>query len=193
VKNGRKLGKDEKLLWGKVARTVRPYTGKAEDFDFELELDNDEQNSTATGGLMAGNSAQIPRLVIEAVELELKTEQRKTRQFHPLERPIHKKLAKGRLPIDAKIDLHGMVQSQAHDALYGFLCRTYAQGFRHVLIVTGKGRSMGSEGALKRVVPIWFGKPEFRMMISSYHEAAINHGGAGALYVRLARQKGEPL
>lgn len=191
MKNGRKLAKEEKVLWGKVARTVRSYTPEAEIFDFEREMDGEEQTSTAKGGLMAGNSIGISKMVIEAVEQELKVEERKTKQFHPLERPVQKKLAKGRLPIDAKIDLHGMVQSEAHDALYSFLCRAHRQGHRHVLIVTGKGRSLGSEGALKRVVPLWFSKPEFRMMISSYHEAAINHGGAGALYLRLAKLRGE--
>lgn len=193
MKNGRKLAKEERVLWGKVARTVRPYSANPEAFDFELELDrhDDGENSTAKGGLMAGSNGAVSNLVIEAVEQELKAEERKAKQFHPLEKPVHKKLSKGRLPIDAKIDLHGMIQSEAHDALYGFLCRSHRQGLRHVLIVTGKGRSMGSEGALKRAVPMWFSKPEFRMLISSYHEAAINHGGAGALYLRLARLRGE--
>jgi DNA-nicking Smr family endonuclease len=46
---------------------------------------------------------------------------------------------------------------------------------------------MGSEGALRRAVPLWFSKPEFRFLISSYEWAARHHGGDGALYVRLAR------
>jgi DNA-nicking Smr family endonuclease len=56
-----------------------------------------------------------------------------------------------------------------------------------VLIITGKGSSMGSEGALKRAVPLWFSKPEFRYLISSHEVAAQHHGGEGALYVRLSR------
>ena len=47
---------------------------------------------------------------------------------------------------------------------------------------------MGSEGALKRAVPLWFSKPEFRYLISSHETAAQRHGGEGALYVRLSRQ-----
>lgn len=193
MKTGRKLAKEEKLLWGKVARTVRPYSSNPEAFDFELELELQDasETSTAKGGLMAGGNGVIPSLVLNAAEQELKVEERKAKHFHPLEKPVHKKIAKGRLPIDAKIDLHGMVQSEAHDALYGFLCRSHRQGLRHVLIVTGKGRSMGSEGVLKRAVPLWFSKPEFRMLISSYHDAAINHGGDGALYLRLSRLRGE--
>ncbi|MGG2478371.1 Smr/MutS family protein, partial [Rhizobium sp. BR5] len=40
-------------------------------------------------------------------------------------------------------------------------------------------------------VPMWFSKPEYRHLISSYEDASANHGGDGALYVRLARRKGE--
>ena len=49
---------------------------------------------------------------------------------------------------------------------------------------------MGSEGALKRAVPMWFGQPEFRHLISSWEFSAQNHGGDGALYVRLSRRRG---
>ncbi|MBW8318206.1 MAG: Smr/MutS family protein, partial [Rhizobium sp.] len=62
---------------------------------------------------------------------------------------------------------------------------------RHVLVITGKGSSLGSDGALKRAVPLWFSKAEFRFLISSYEPAARQHGGEGALYVRLSRGAGE--
>jgi DNA-nicking Smr family endonuclease len=113
-------------------------------------------------------------------------------QHHPLERPVKKKLAKGRLQLEARIDLHGLFQAEAHAMLYGFIIRAHERGLRHVLVITGKGSSMGSEGALKRAVPMWFSKPEFRHLISSYETSAPNHGGEGALYVRLARSKAEP-
>jgi DNA-nicking Smr family endonuclease len=110
---------------------------------------------------------------------------------HPLERPVKRKIAKGKLALEARIDLHGMVQSEAHSFLLDFLIRAHERGMRHVLVITGKGSSMGSEGALKRAVPLWFSKPEFRFLISSYEPAAQHHGGEGALYIRLARRSGE--
>jgi DNA-nicking Smr family endonuclease len=39
---------------------------------------------------------------------------------------------------------------------------------------------------------MWFSKPEFRHLISSYETSAPNHGGEGALYVRLAKSKADP-
>jgi DNA-nicking Smr family endonuclease len=97
------------------------------------------------------------------------------------------------LELEARIDLHGMFQSEAHSLLHGFIQRAHARGLRHVLVITGKGASMGSDGALKRAVPMWFSKPEFRDMISSYETSAQNHGGEGALYVRLARSRSDPI
>ncbi|MFY8101711.1 MAG: Smr/MutS family protein, partial [Allorhizobium sp.] len=89
---------------------------------------------------------------------------------------------------EARIDLHGLIQSEAHGMLLDFLIRAHERGLRHVLVITGKGSSLGSEGALKRAVPLWFAMPEFRFLISSYEPAARHHGGDGALYVRLSRR-----
>jgi DNA-nicking Smr family endonuclease len=117
-------------------------------------------------------------------------EDRKPQQHahHPLEKPVKRKLSRGHLALEARIDLHGLIQSEAHGMLLDFLIRAHERGLRHVLIITGKGSSLGSEGALKRAVPLWFSLPEFRFLISSYEPAARQHGGEGALYVRLSRR-----
>jgi DNA-nicking Smr family endonuclease len=104
---------------------------------------------------------------------------------------VKRKIAKGRLALEARIDLHGLYQDEAHDMLLDFLVRAHMRGLRHVLVITGKGSSMGSEGALKRAAPLWFSKPDFRYLISSYEPAAQHHGGDGALYIRLARRPGD--
>jgi DNA-nicking Smr family endonuclease len=70
--------------------------------------------------------------------------------------PVKRKIAKGRLALEARIDLHGMIQSEAHVLLLDFLIRAYERGMRHVLVITGKGSSLCSDGALKRAVPMWF-------------------------------------
>ena len=83
-----------------------------------------------------------------------------------------------------------MFQDEAYALLLSFLHRAHARGHRHILVITGKGASLGSDGVLKRTVPLWFSLPEFRPLISSYETAARQHGGEGALYVRLARSRG---
>jgi DNA-nicking Smr family endonuclease len=117
--------------------------------------------------------------------------------------PRHaRKLRRGHLEIEGRIDLHGMRQSEAHAALSRFLISSAAQGKRWVLVITGKGtpagRSNESEwhrpfdepqrGVLKRNVPHWLAEPDLRSIVVSYTEAAVEHGGSGALYVHLRRQ-----
>ena len=180
----RKLSTDERILWGKVARSTRPMPGKHDDL---TELDAFLTEAEAESGRAASPKSSSESLVA-AMPPAPKS---RSGLHHPLERPVKRKIAKGRLPLEARIDLHGLVQSEAHILLLEFLIRAHERGMRHVLVITGKGSSLGSEGALKRAVPMWFSKPEFRYFISSYETAAQHHGGEGALYIRLSRRHGE--
>ncbi|KQQ49057.1 DNA mismatch repair protein MutS [Rhizobium sp. Leaf311] len=189
MKGGRKLGKDERILWGKVARTTRLVSGRVEDLlEFEaLEAEAQpvaEQKTVKT-------IPPFPQMIVETVPQLTATEADRKRIHSPMEKPVKRKLTRGRLSLEARIDLHGMFQSEAHAVLLDFLVRAHERGLRHVLVITGKGRSLGSDGALKRAVPMWFSKPEYRYLISSYEDASMNHGGDGALYVRLARRRGD--
>ncbi|MGH6674033.1 MAG: Smr/MutS family protein [Xanthobacteraceae bacterium] len=114
----------------------------------------------------------------------------------PLGRRLKQRVARGREPIEARIDLHGMTQSEAHAALLDFLRRARADGARIALVVTGKGVGRGGDsasgierGVLKRQVPNWFSLPEFRSLIVGFESAHVGHGGQGALYVRLRRPR----
>jgi DNA-nicking Smr family endonuclease len=181
----RKLSPEERILWGKVATSTRALPGRLEEAR-ELEAE--------VAAMLAAEDAAMrkpapPDETSSTAPVPAHKQQRPAGSHQPLEKPVHRKLAKGRLPIEARLDLHGLYQSEAHDLLLDFLFRAHDRGLRHVLIITGKGSSMGSEGALRRAVPLWFSKPEFRFLISSYEWAARHHGGEGALYVRLSRPR----
>jgi DNA-nicking Smr family endonuclease len=109
----------------------------------------------------------------------------------PLARREKQHLARGRTAIDARIDLHGMTQAQAHGALAHFLRRAQHDGAKFVLVVTGKGaRSADQErGVLRRQVPHWLRLPDLREVVLGFEEAHVAHGGEGALYVRLRRMR----
>ncbi|MDD1500129.1 Smr/MutS family protein [Agrobacterium sp. CNPSo 3708] len=189
MKGGRKLGKEERVLWGKVARTARPISGRMEEL---LTLEDVEGEPVALPPVPAAKPIPpFPQMIVEPVPDLSAPTAKKDRVHHPLEKPVKRKLTRGRVALEARIDLHGMFQSEAHAVLLDFLVRAHERGLRHVLVITGKGRSMGSDGALKRAVPMWFSKPEYRHLISSYEDASMNHGGDGALYVRLSRRRGD--
>jgi DNA-nicking Smr family endonuclease len=110
-----------------------------------------------------------------------------------LDRRQKQRLVRGTETIDARIDLHGKTQGEAHVALLGFLRRAQAQGARYVLVITGKGRaaglSSGEHGILKRQVPMWLRLPEFRPHVLAVEDAHAAHGGEGALYVRVRKAR----
>jgi len=115
----------------------------------------------------------------------------------PLDRRLKQRVARGREPIEARLDLHGMTVTQAHAALLRFLRDAQSDGAKTVLVVTGKGslaRSRSGEhdggrerGVLRRQVPMWLALPEFRPLVVGFDDAHAGHGGEGALYVRLRR------
>ena len=75
---------------------------------------------------------------------------------------------------------------RARTALSGFLRRASEDGWRAVLVVTGKG-SRG-DGILRRMTPEWLADPALRDIVAGVSEAHRTHGGGGALYVALKRR-----
>jgi DNA-nicking Smr family endonuclease len=182
VKRGpRGLSEEDRILWHRVARTVKPMPG--------VELPADPAPPEASPQALSEGAVVPPA----------KAENEPFKPFLPpyvppisaaspraeLDRPTHGKIAKGHLSIDARIDLHGMTQVEAHGTLLSFLHRAHAAGSRHVLVITGKGK--GGDGILRRAVPEWLSTAPFRGIVGAHASAARQHGGEGALYVRLRR------
>ncbi len=100
---------------------------------------------------------------------------------------LHRRLARGREALAARVDLHGLTQDAARAALTGFVRRSVDDGWRAVLVITGKGVS--GDGVLRRRVPEWLAAAPIREHIAGVSEAHRRHGGEGALYVALKRKR----
>lgn len=103
-----------------------------------------------------------------------------------------RRLVRGSVAIDERLDLHGMTQDAAHSALRHFLVTARMRGARIVLVITGKGRGgpaaeVHERGVLRRSVPHWLADASLRSIVVGFEEAHLAHGGAGAIYVRLRR------
>lgn len=98
-----------------------------------------------------------------------------------------RRLSRGTIMIDGKIDLHGLSVAQAEAALARFVARAQSQNQIWLLVVTGKGAR--GEGKLRRALPDWLDRGALAGRIVEYGPAAPNHGGGGAFYLRLRRQK----
>jgi DNA-nicking Smr family endonuclease len=97
------------------------------------------------------------------------------------------KVRKGRMEIEARIDLHGMTQAEAHRALTAFIIGQHEAGRRCVLVVTGKGAWREGGGVLRDAVPRWLNQADLRPRLLSFTHAQRKDGGDGALYVLLKR------
>ena len=114
-----------------------------------------------------------------------------------LDRRTSERLRKGQQPIEARLDLHGMKQTEAHAALQAFVSRAARSGKRCLLIITGKGsRDRAPEsvmpahtGVLRNLVPRWLNDPSLKGHVLAVQPATPRHGGGGALYVLLRRQR----
>ena len=178
----RALSEEERALWEGVAKEIKPLrkkprSGKTEAASAEVET------AAAAKAAMPPNplpSAKIPQATKPIVP-----------PLAPLGRRERAQLSRGRKGIDARLDLHGMTQTRAHRALFGFLQRAHSDGLTFVLVITGKGRAGvdPERGVLRRQVPQWLGLPEFRSLVVGFEEAHVGHGGEGALYVRIRRSK----
>jgi len=106
------------------------------------------------------------------------------------------RMKKGRLSPEARIDLHGMTLAQAHPALTEFILSSAAKGRRLVLVITGKGKSKPEDGpipvrhgVLRHQVPHWLHSAPLKPHILQLSEAHLKHGGEGAYYVYLRRNR----
>ncbi len=99
------------------------------------------------------------------------------------------RFTKGKMPMEAILDLHGQTQTQAMSSLAAFIRDCRARNLRNVLVITGKGSGTQSQGVLKTMVPRWLNEETNRGAILAFSHAKHHHGGSGALYVLLKRRR----
>lgn len=199
------LTPEELDLWNHAARTLEPLRKAkdrvidgADEMALEPVAVKVRRKAKPVADLGAGHPA---RPKAPAASPAAKPATGRAPELAAFDRKSARRIRAGRTEIDARIDLHGMRQDEAHDALYRFLRVEQAAGSRWVLVITGKGgpaggggrgaeREHGQEprGVLKRNVPRWLAEPQLRALVVSYTDAAIGHGGTGALYVQLRRK-----
>jgi len=188
----RRLSEDEELLWSGITRSVAPLKRKS-----PAAAAPQRDLRTAASALppdMRRRPEPASAKSSIAAKIAAKTAAKPAPAIGALDRRQKQRLARGTEAIDARIDLHGHTQSEAHAALLFFLRGAQAKGARFVLVVTGKGGFAGAgtlaeRGILKRQVPHWLRQAEFRPYVLAAENAHRAHGGEGALYIRIRRAK----
>lgn len=192
----RPLRPDERAIWQKVAATARarrppPLPEPAPVPDAAVPA----PPLPRLGPFRIGETAPP---VPQRLDLPLAPSDRLAAQPVVMDAKLHRAMARGRLHPEARIDLHGMTQAEAHPALTGFILASQAMGRRLVLVITGKGdrqRDPGQgyarhSGVLRHQVPHWLTLPPLRAAVMQVTVAHARHGGEGAYYVYLRRPRG---
>jgi DNA-nicking Smr family endonuclease len=192
IRGRRPLTEDEERLWAAVARSVRPLRAKpslkpsaappakAAPSKPQGARPNLTKPNAAKPGI-AKHAEHAPQPVAHRAK--------PPSPAGTLARRERQQLARGKAEIGGRIDLHGMTQAEAHDALLRFLRRAQAEGAKFVLVITGKGGPGGDRGVLRRQVPLWLALPDMRACVLGFDVAHVGHGGEGALYVRLRKAR----
>ena len=186
---------DDAALWARVAETAMPLTNRNRTSHVEtpqMPAHPVKAKMPAKSRVQAvPASPQAVKSVAEALA------QQGPRPSTGLDRQPARKLGKGHLAVQARLDLHGMRQREAHTALRRFLHWARNKDYRHVLVITGKGSGGGASsyddedtrGVLRQSVPHWLGHGDLAPLIVSFSEAPRRLGGEGALYVRLRKAR----
>jgi DNA-nicking Smr family endonuclease len=181
------IAPDDAALWEKVAATAKPLPAKKRAAAAKPKIAAPDEPAAPAMPRKAAVPAAPPVSAPAAKPRDLEAG-----AAIDLDRRTAERLKRGQLPLDGRIDLHGMTQDDAHAALNRFIAASRAMGRRCVLVITGKGRASGEArgeigGVLKRAVPRWLNEPGLRAQILAFAGAQPKDGGGGALYVLLKR------
>ena len=100
------------------------------------------------------------------------------------------RLRRGEFAVQDHVDLHGMIQPDAKEAVTNFIVDSVRKGRRTVLIVHGRGlRSPGGLPVLKHAAAQWLSHGIAGGYVLAFATARPNDGGAGAVYALLRRER----
>ena len=190
----RPLNPQEQAVWGRVAETVRPLLGREPSKEAALLRFPD-----AVGGL---SSRSGPALRIKVRPFDsLKEGQSTPRRIkappeqNTLDANWDKRIATGKAAPDRTIDLHGHTASSAHAILNHLLGDAIRSGARVILLITGRPARDNprmpptGRGVIRASVEDWLLAGPYSNQIAAIRSAHPRHGGAGAMYLILRRDR----
>ncbi len=169
---GRSLSTEEEEIWAKVAATVRQMEGR-----------------TASRAPVA---VERPIFVVDKMRRAAPEPKHKAAGEH-LDAGWDRRLRRGVVAPERSIDLHGHTLSSAHATLDHALDRAVSDHVRVLLVVTGKAPrdpAPHERGRIRAAIGDWLASSRHAGHIAAVRNAHPRHGGSGALYIVLRRQRG---
>lgn len=207
------MDKNDKKLWKAVTRDVKPISKgdidalNALEKELEARAPAPSAKSKKRKPAQAETAAPKPEsprdgdpLFYERVTIGSTNKTSKSYQSSEVDKRTLQRLKRGQIPIDGRIDLHGLTQDRARDQLFSFIENAYRMGHRCVLVITGKGRVVFEDddlqhherlvpGVIKRKTSDWLSDPKISHFILKSCDAQPKDGGQGARYIYLRRHR----
>ena len=179
---------DDKILWEKVTQSVRRMNQQP---SFQTTK---QGGGTKTGPLKTSWTERPKSVQTGQPKAKTLPDKRMPADFRlgetsGIDRSSARRMQRGQVPIEDRLDLHGLSQEQAQKEVKAFIGSAVQKNFRHVLIITGKGRH--GHGILREKVPEWLKESPLCCHLNAISYAQPKDGGKGALYIRLKRQREE--
>ena len=179
-----RLSPEDEALWYYVTGSVKPMPGRKRIRPKAPKAICSEEEAPEP-------PVYRPIIIPEAEPVRRPTEELNHGDSPGVDRRSAQRLRRGQMAIEARLDLHGHSQEQAHRALAAFISASQAAGRRCVLVITGKGLRPGAfeGGVLRAAVPRWLNLSPLREKVLSFSYAQPRDGGEGALYILLRRNR----
>jgi DNA-nicking Smr family endonuclease len=182
---------DDTILWQRVITEVKPLKSTIELAGFAA-IFSQSDHLAPPGAKLSGRMQKPPvkpaRPPIAATSLASvkKANPVDLRQGERagIDGRTQRRLFRGDVPLDRRLDLHGLTAARAESRLTQFIERAARDGCRCVLVITGKGA-----GILRGHVPDWLKRQPLSPHVLALAEARPHDGGCGALYVLLRRKR----
>lgn len=209
MKKDRKSGTsdEDRALWDHVTRSVRAYEKRPRrSVESKARQQGTEQKEPRKIPPATGSNKPKPPAAKKSAGIA--TPQKSTLHVGAAAKPSGKtiggaasgpladdgtaqSLRRKKWPLEKTLDLHGMTQTAAHQALLRFVALADRQDKRTLLVITGKGSRLAGGGVLRRMLPMWLEEPPLRAKVLACTPARSEDGGDGAFYIRLRKKKQE--
>lgn len=182
----RDLSGEEQALWSLVTRDVKPAKKKRR----ARSADTPPRKREAPSLLSPGASRRPPSQPGDDKKAPAPRRRNPPPALGAGDPAADRRAAKGLIPIERTLDLHGLTEAGAHARVRRFLLGAQSDGARLVLVITGKGAARGGEGrgVIRRRFVDWVEAAPLRAAIARIAQAKPKDGGEGAFYVFLKRK-----
>ena len=148
-------------LWHQVARSAKPLRGRdrhAVYSPLKQEGGNDVGGAAPRRKAAASQSNTTRRVASDGPLPSAAAKMGTAKHRQPclahgevagVDRRTAERMKRGRMQVEARLDLHGLTQAEAHRALDAFVAASYDIGRRCVLVITGKGQGKQEGGVLR--------------------------------------------